>query len=104
MGALQIGTTKESLETRLSEAANGVRSLKTELGDFGLCDEAASELKARASRLEELEKALDRAIGQFERLADIADSCGAWGGAISELANEGICDLQTLSHPDKERS
>lgn len=64
--------------------------------------QAASELSRRASRIEELEKALDRAIGQFERLEDLSDSLNS--SVLSELATEGARDAQAAlsDHPDKE--
>lgn len=51
-------TQQHDLVARLRECANGVRSFKTALGDYGICDEAAARIEALESRQRALREAL----------------------------------------------
>lgn len=52
---------------RLRRAANGLLPLKTNAGDYGLCDEAAAALEAAAVRERELNADLDKVIAERDR-------------------------------------
>lgn len=53
---------------RLRACANGIGSFKTELGDYGICDEAAAEItRLRAALAERNERLIDEFRGVEQR-------------------------------------
>lgn len=76
---------------RLKACANGVGSLKTERGDFGLCEEAAAEImKLRRQNA----RAADAILGQFlaalplDRIVTSGGSVGALIDGIRQVVRE----------------
>ena len=48
----------EDLIARMTECRNGMRPFKTDLGDYGICTEAAQALRALQQEVERLREAM----------------------------------------------
>lgn len=75
---------------RLRACANGIGSLKTELGDYGICDEAAAEITrlraALAARIEECAKVAEEMAVLAQSLASATENNHMRDQRIAESA------------------